>query len=79
MLRKLFLFLLIRKKIYIGTVALGSATETEDATGNVIAQKEVVHMPGEAEIETVLEKFQGVITQIPPMYSAVKVNGKKAL
>ncbi len=74
---KIVPFLTDTKKIYIGTVALGSATETEDATGNVIAQKEVVHMPGEAEIETVLEKFQGVITQIPPMYSAVKVNGKK--
>lgn len=65
------------KKVYVGTVALGSATETEDATGNVVEEKEVTHMPGKKDIEAALEKFRGTITQIPPMYSAVKVNGKK--
>lgn len=74
---KIVPFLTDTKKIYLGTVALGSATETEDATGNVIAEKEVTRMPEKAEIEAALEKFQGLITQIPPMYSAVKVNGKK--
>ncbi|WP_152656519.1 tRNA pseudouridine(55) synthase TruB [Oceanobacillus sp. CFH 90083] len=74
---KIVPFLTDTKKVYLGTVALGASTETEDATGNVIEEKEVARMPEKAEIEAVLEKFQGMITQIPPMYSAVKVNGKK--
>ncbi|GIO18420.1 tRNA pseudouridine synthase B [Oceanobacillus oncorhynchi subsp. incaldanensis] len=74
---KIVPFLTDTKKVYVGTVALGSTTETEDATGNIVEEKEVTHMPGKIEIEAVLEKFQGTITQIPPMYSAVKVNGKK--
>lgn len=70
-------FLTDTKKVYLGTVALGTTTETEDATGKVMESKEVIHMPTKTEIENTLQKFQGVIKQIPPMYSAVKVNGKK--
>ncbi|WP_040980189.1 tRNA pseudouridine(55) synthase TruB [Oceanobacillus jeddahense] len=70
-------FLTDTKKVYLGTVALGTATETEDATGSVIEEKKVVEMPTKTEIEAVLEAFKGAITQVPPMYSAVKVNGKK--
>src|SRR5699024_10963973 len=43
----------------------------------VISEKEVVNPPKEEEIKKVLHSFEGKITQIPPMYSAVKVNGKK--
>ncbi|GIO22008.1 tRNA pseudouridine(55) synthase TruB [Oceanobacillus sp. J11TS1] len=74
---KIVPFLTDTKKIYLGTVALGTTTETEDATGKVIEEKEVVSMPTKTEIENALQKFQGAIQQIPPMYSAVKVNGKK--
>lgn len=74
---KIVPFLTDTRKIYQGTVALGATTETEDATGNVIEQRSVNQLPEEKEIEEALQGFLGTIKQIPPMYSAVKVNGKK--
>ncbi|MGM8364094.1 tRNA pseudouridine(55) synthase TruB [Virgibacillus sp. W0181] len=74
---KLVPFMQEAKKTYIARVALGKATETEDAEGAVIAEKEVITPPTDDEITYALKRFEGVITQIPPMYSAVKVNGKK--
>lgn len=74
---KIVPFLTNTKKTYIAEVKLGIATETEDHTGRVIAKTEVVDPPSQQEIENVLQSFQGTITQIPPMYSAVKVKGKR--
>ena len=65
-------------KSYQATITLGVSTTTEDQTGEVI---EKVNIPANTitskEIDRVLEEFKGVIEQIPPMYSSVKVNGKK--
>ncbi|MDR1605568.1 MAG: tRNA pseudouridine(55) synthase TruB [Streptococcaceae bacterium] len=64
-------------KVYEGQVTLGFATETEDASGKIVARTPVVTPPTEAEVDAAMAQFVGDITQIPPMYSAVKVNGRK--
>lgn len=70
-------FLTNTTKTYDAEVMLGRATETEDGQGKIIKEKEVTSPPTQVEIENVLQSFTGMITQVPPMYSAVKVNGKK--
>ncbi|WP_101843925.1 tRNA pseudouridine(55) synthase TruB [Halobacillus sp. Marseille-P3879] len=70
-------FLTDTDKVYEAVVTLGSATETEDAHGEVIETRPVQHPPAIEEIEQTIHQFKGEITQIPPMYSAVKVNGKR--
>ncbi|MCL2235808.1 MAG: tRNA pseudouridine(55) synthase TruB [Defluviitaleaceae bacterium] len=62
-------------KEYIATVSLGASTDTGDASGVIIARGELVY--DKAPIEAVLPGFVGEISQIPPMYSALKVKGKK--
>ncbi|MFZ3576649.1 tRNA pseudouridine(55) synthase TruB [Virgibacillus sp. DJP39] len=74
---KIVPFLTDTKKVYIAELSLGTSTDTEDAEGEIIAKKEVQHVPSSEEIEKVLGEFRGKIIQVPPMYSAVKVNGKK--
>lgn len=74
---KIVQFLTETKKVYVGELTLGIATETEDAYGNVVEEVEVEKIPSHQEIENVLQSFMGEIEQIPPMYSAVKVKGKK--
>ncbi len=64
-------------KVYEGQVTLGFSTETEDASGAVVASTPVLNMPTTTEIDAAMADFVGEITQIPPMYSAVKVNGRK--
>ncbi|WP_062231804.1 tRNA pseudouridine(55) synthase TruB [Fictibacillus sp. FJAT-27399] len=64
-------------KAYEAEATIGKATATEDAYGETVETKEV---PGEIsaeQVETVLQSFKGIIQQVPPMFSAVKVNGKK--
>ncbi len=63
-------------KTYIATLKLGEKTSTLDLEGEIIDKKEVSYHSKE-EIEKVLNSFLGEIEQIPPMYSAIKVNGKK--
>ena len=63
------------EKTYEATLRLGVTTDTEDITGAVLEQQEP--RVSEAEILAVLEQFRGDIQQIPPMYSALKVNGQK--
>ena len=63
-------------KSYRFTVRLGQATETDDAEGAVIAEDP--HRPSDAEIEAALPAFTGDIFQVPPAYSAVKVEGRRA-
>lgn len=65
------------QKTYIAKVLIGAKTDTYDITGEVIATKEEV-MPKKDDITKVLTSFLGESTQIPPIYSAKKVNGKKA-
>ncbi|MDF2556684.1 MAG: truB [Bacillales bacterium] len=64
-------------KEYIGEVTLGFATSTEDASGEIVEEKKVNRTISRVEILQVLESLKGTITQIPPMFSAVKVNGKR--
>lgn len=74
---KIVPYLTDTKKVYIAELTLGSSTETEDAHGKIIDVKEVDNPPSLEEVEKTLTKFRGQITQIPPMYSAVRVNGKR--
>lgn len=74
---KIIPFLQEGKKVYIADVYLGKATTTEDSDGDIISEKKVDKLPTEEEIEHVLKMFTGQIEQKPPMYSAVKVNGKR--
>jgi len=64
-------------KAYEGEVSLGYTTTTEDASGEKIEEKFVDRIISRSEIEAALHSFIGQIEQTPPMYSAVKVNGKK--
>jgi tRNA pseudouridine55 synthase len=63
-------------KEYSFTVAFGAETDTLDLEGQVIATSEV--RPSLAEIEAVLPRFTGPIEQVPPVYSAIQVDGKRA-
>ena len=67
--------LLNEDKRYVANVCLGITTTTEDATGEIIKERPVDLTKG--QIEEVVESFIGQYEQIPPMYSALKVNGKK--
>lgn len=64
-------------KEYIGEVTLGFATSTEDSSGEIVEEKQVDRVIKRTEIEKVLNSLKGKIIQIPPMFSAVKVNGKR--
>lgn len=74
---KIVPYLIDSSKTYIADVTLGTATETEDAIGDVVETKQLTTTPEKQDIQTVLQSFTGEIMQIPPMYSAVRVNGKK--
>lgn len=63
-------------KAYEATVTLGAETDTQDATGKVLVEREVPKLTS-ALIESVLSRFRGGFEQIPPMYSAVKQDGQR--
>jgi len=63
-------------KAYIGTVQLGSSTTTYDIEGDVVGVNDNVSVKIN-EIEESLKDFRGEIEQLPPVYSAIKVGGKK--
>ena len=63
-------------KIYNFTVRFGTETDTLDLEGNVIATRD--ERPSRAQIEPVLAQFTGPVEQVPPAYSALKVEGKRA-
>ena len=60
-------------KKYIARVKLGVLTDTDDITGNIIAENKVEVSQG--DIDNILQKFVGKISQTPPMYSALKKDG----
>ena len=68
-------FLLDADKRYITKVALGVRTTTGDAEGDVLTTEPVPNLTDEA-LESILDRFRGEIEQIPPMYSALKHEGK---
>lgn len=67
-------FLMSETKEYQATLVLGQATDTYDASGQVVDQKP---FQGVFNVDNVLQSFVGLQEQLPPMYSAIKVNGKK--
>lgn len=62
-------------KEYITGLHLGVSTDTQDITGNIVAESAA--LPDEAALREALGRFIGDIEQIPPMYSAIKIGGKK--
>src|SRR6056297_1078152 len=63
-------------KCYAFTVRLGQVTNTDDAEGEVIAESDV--RPSDDEVKSALGVFVGEIMQVPPKYSAVKIDGERA-
>lgn len=64
-------------KTYKGEITLGYSTTTEDKSGEIVEQRAVTEALTEDQIDEAMAAFVGEITQIPPMYSAVKVNGRR--
>lgn len=62
-------------KRYLASLRLGIVTDTQDISGNILSTQAADVSP--SRLESVLQAFTGDIMQVPPMYSAIKVNGKK--
>ncbi len=71
---KLSKYLIEHDKEYEVTLKLGIKTDTADSEGNIIEEKEVDNL---YNIEDILKEFIGNQEQTPPMYSAIKIKGKK--
>ena len=69
--------LLAGDKAYEATGRLGAATDTLDASGTIVAQRAFSHVARGTLEDALLERFTGHITQVPPMYSALKVDGRR--
>ncbi len=69
-------YLVCDDKIYDARLQLGYTTDTEDAFGAVLTKHEGA-LPTRAQVEAVIASFVGTGSQVPPMYSALKVNGQK--
>ena len=65
------------KKEYIVDISLGSSTDTMDRTGKVIKKNSIIPEYSMTQIQNVIDSFKGQIKQIPPMYSAKKIDGKR--
>ena len=71
-------YLINHDKIYTATLKLGIKTDTGDITGNIIEKKDIDYTALNIKnINDIFSKMIGEIEQIPPMYSAIKINGKK--
>lgn len=68
-------FMLTEDKHYRAVLLLGMTSDTEDITGEVLSRSDVI--PKESEVYAAVSRFVGEIMQTPPMYSALKVGGKK--
>ncbi len=73
---RLFDYIIDKQKTYIAELKLGITTDTQDAVGNVIRTGDASGITKEM-VEAVLPRFIGDIKQVPPMYSALKRDGKK--
>ncbi len=73
---KLVKFFENHSKTYIATIKLGVQTDTDDLTGEIINQKSTESITDE-QIKEAVNSFKGLQHQLPPNYSAIKVNGKK--
>lgn len=75
---KVIEYMMDSNKIYTGEISIGFATTTEDLDGEIVESTRMEgHEVDERLIDATLKQFEGEITQIPPMYSAVKVNGRR--
>lgn len=74
---KLVELLMDGQKVYRGEITLGYSTETEDAHGKEVERKNVTKAVPISVIDQAMRQMKGTIQQIPPYYSAVKVNGKR--
>lgn len=66
-----------KDKAYEAVMLLGKATDTQDITGNVLSESELGEDITTEKVTEVINSFVGEYMQVPPMYSALKVNGKK--
>lgn len=73
---RLLPYLPLEPKVYLATVGFGTATDTEDASGQVIAEADASGLTEEA-LRSVLPRFVGEIEQVPPMVSALHHNGQR--
>lgn len=73
---KLAEYFLADEKEYIGEILFGTETDSCDTEGNIVATSSII--PTDEQIKIALPEFCGDIVQYPPMYSAIKINGKKA-
>jgi tRNA pseudouridine55 synthase len=69
-------YILEGDKTYLAAVKLGETTDTQDAAGRTLQTRPVPPL-GREDVEHALEGFRGTIQQTPPMYSALKVNGRR--
>jgi len=74
---KLASFILDSDKVYEAEVTVGQATETEDRTGKVIAEDSSVKTITHEQLTQVFKEMTGTIVQTPPMYSAIRVKGRR--
>ena len=65
-----------KDKTYQAVLLLGQVTDTQDTSGQVLEKHSTEDLTNE-KVENVIRSFEGEYDQIPPMYSALKVNGKK--
>lgn len=68
-------YLMSQKKAYVAGLKLGLTSDTEDISGKILTRSD--DLPSKDEVFAACREFVGEIMQIPPMYSALKVNGKK--
>jgi len=69
-------YLTNKGKTYETVLLLGKSSDTQDASGKILSERPTSHLTGE-EVVDGIQEFVGVLDQVPPMYSALKVNGKK--
>jgi tRNA pseudouridine55 synthase len=69
-------FIMDGRKIYRFTVRWGEETTTDDTEGSVVARSDI--RPRDTEIEAILDGFEGEIMQVPPQFSAIKIDGERA-
>ena len=72
---RLFDYIIDKQKTYVARIRLGVETDTQDATGQIVAERPVE--VGAEALRDVLGRFVGEIEQVPPMYSALKREGKR--
>ncbi|MDO4740484.1 MAG: tRNA pseudouridine(55) synthase TruB [Eubacteriales bacterium] len=73
---RLFDYIIDKEKTYLGEITLGAVTDTQDSSGKTLEERDWQGI-GRRQIEEALPRFTGTILQTPPMYSAIKKNGRR--